>query len=116
MVVASLKRCPSGHIRANIEECHDAIEEDDASSNTPPRKVGIEDKLRHQQYKDIKIDMKDKIGLLKGWVGPRALTSKVGVPEGIWACSSGFKFVHMKYECSQVWCQSNIGRTMHDTV
>ena len=31
---APLKRCPSDHMRANIEECHDAIEEDDASSNT----------------------------------------------------------------------------------
>ena len=50
---ASLKRCTSGHMRANIEECHDAIEEDDASSNTPPREVGIEDKLRHKQDKDI---------------------------------------------------------------
>ena len=84
--VASLKRRPSGHMQANIEECHDAIEEDDASSNTPPRKVGIEDKLRHKQDRDIRIYMKDKIGLLKGRVGPQALTSKVGVLEGIWAC------------------------------
>ena len=51
--VASLKRRPSGHMRANIEECHDAIEKDDASSNTPPRRVGIEDKLRHKQDRDI---------------------------------------------------------------
>ena len=48
----SLKRSPSGHIWANIEECHDAIEEDSASSNTPPREVGIEDKLRHKQDRD----------------------------------------------------------------
>ena len=97
---ASLKRRPSGHMRANVEECHDAIEEDDASSNTPPRKVGIEDMLRHKHNRDISIDMKDKIGLLKGRVGPRALTSKVEVPEGIWSCGSGVKSVHMKYECS----------------
>ena len=58
--VASLKRRPSGHMQANIEECHDTIEEDDASSNTPPRNVGIEDKLRHKQDRDIRIDMKDK--------------------------------------------------------
>ena len=68
-------------MRANVEECHDAIEEDDASSNTPPRKVGIEDMLRHKHNRDISIDMKDKIGLLKGRVGPRALTSKVEVSE-----------------------------------
>ena len=48
----SLKRRPSGYMRANIEECHDAIEEDDASSNTP-HGVGIEDKLRHKQDRDI---------------------------------------------------------------
>ena len=41
-----------------------------------------------------------KIGLLKGRVRSRALTSKVGVPEGIWACGSGVKSIHMKYECS----------------
>ena len=98
--VASLKRRPFGHMQTNIEECHDAIEEDDASSNTPPRKVGIEDKLRHKQDRDIRIDMKDKIGLLKGRVGPQALTSKVEVLEGIWACGLGVKFVYMKYECS----------------
>ncbi|KAG7022404.1 hypothetical protein SDJN02_16135, partial [Cucurbita argyrosperma subsp. argyrosperma] len=97
---ASLKRRPSGHMRANAEECHDAIEEDDASSNTPPRKVGIEDMLRHKHNRDISIDMKDKIGLLKGRVGPRALTSKVEVSEGIWSCGSGVKSVHMKYEYS----------------
>ena len=49
----SLKRHPSGHMRANIEECHDAIEEDDAPSNTLPRKVGIEDKLRHNKTKTL---------------------------------------------------------------
>ena len=98
--VASLKKRPTGHMRANIEECHDANEEHDASSNTPPCKVGIEDMLRHKQDRDIRIDMKDKIGLLKGWVGPRALTSKVGVSEGIWACDSRVKSVHMKYKCS----------------
>ena len=38
---ASFKRHPSGDMRANIKECHDAIEEDDASSNTPPREVGL---------------------------------------------------------------------------
>ena len=98
--VVSLKRRPFGHMWANIEECHDAIKEDDASSNTPPRKVGIEDMLRHKQDRDVRIDMKGKIGLLKGWVGPRALTSKVGVSEGIWACGLGDKSIHMKYECS----------------
>ena len=46
---ASLKRRPFSHIRANIEECHDAIEEDDTSSNTPLYKVSIENKLRHKQ-------------------------------------------------------------------
>ena len=96
----SLKRRPSGRMRVNIEECHDAIEEDNTSSNTPPRKVGIEDKLRHKQDSDIRIDMKEKIGLFKGRVGPRTLTSKVKVSEGIWACSSRVKSVHMKYECS----------------
>ena len=55
--VASLKRHPSGHMRVNIEECHDAIEENDASS---PRKVDIEDMLRHNQDIDIRIDMKSK--------------------------------------------------------
>ena len=63
---ASLKRRSSGHMRANVEECHDAIEEDDASSNTPPRKVGIEDMLRHKQDRDIKIDMKGKDRLVGG--------------------------------------------------
>ena len=62
---ASLKRRPSGHMRANIEKCHDAIEEDDASSNPPPRKVGIEDMLRHKQDKDIRIDMKDNLPFCK---------------------------------------------------
>ena len=38
----------------NIEECHDAIEEDGASSNTPPHKMDIEDKLRHKQDRDIR--------------------------------------------------------------
>ena len=33
-----------------------------------------------------------------GWVGPRALTLKVGVLEEIWACDSRVKFVHRKYE------------------
>ena len=51
--LAPLKRRSSGHMRANIEECHDVIEEDDASSNTPPCEVGIEDKLRHKQDRDI---------------------------------------------------------------
>ena len=86
--------------REGLDECPDAIEEDDASSNTPPREVGIEDKLRHKQDRDIRIDMKGRIGLLKGRVGPRALTSKGGVSKGIWACDSGVKSVHMKYECS----------------
>ena len=64
--VVSLKRCPSDHMRANIDECHDAIEEDDASSNTPPRKVGIEDMLRHKQDRDIRRDMKGKDRLVEG--------------------------------------------------
>ena len=64
--VASLTRRPSGHVRANIEECHDAVEEDDASSNTPPRKVGIAEKLGLKQDKDIIIDMKDKDRLVEG--------------------------------------------------
>ena len=97
---ASLKRRPFGHMRPNVEECHDAIEEDDASSNTPPRKVGIEDMLRHKHNRDINIDMKNTIGFLKGRVRPRALTLKVGVSEGIKACGSEVKSVHMKYECS----------------
>ena len=35
-----------------LDKCHNATEEDGASSNTPHR-VGIEDKLRHKQDKDI---------------------------------------------------------------
>ena len=63
---ASLKRRPSGHMGANIEECHDAIEENDATSNTPPCKVGIEDKLRHKQDREFRIDMKGKDRLVEG--------------------------------------------------
>ena len=63
---ASTKRHPSGHMRADIEECHDAIEENDASSHILPRKVGIEDKLRHKQDRDIRIDIKDKDRLVEG--------------------------------------------------
>ena len=35
-----------------LDECHDATEENGASSNTP-HEVGIEDKLRHKQDRDI---------------------------------------------------------------
>ena len=44
----TLKRRPSGHARANIEERHDATEEDSASSNTPCN-LCIEEKTRHKQ-------------------------------------------------------------------
>ena len=35
-----------------LDECHDVIEEDSASSNKPHR-MGIEDKSRHKQDRDI---------------------------------------------------------------
>ncbi|KAG7025978.1 hypothetical protein SDJN02_12476, partial [Cucurbita argyrosperma subsp. argyrosperma] len=35
-----------------LDECHDATEENGASSNTP-NEVGIEDELRHKQDRDI---------------------------------------------------------------
>ena len=54
VMTSKVKRCPSDHMQANIEEYHDAIEDDSALSNTPPREVGIEDKLRHKQDRDIK--------------------------------------------------------------
>ena len=54
-----------------------------------------------------------KIGLLKGWVGPRALASKVGVSKQIWVCDFGVKSIHMKYENSpnlvliEYWTQNS---------
>ena len=48
---ATLKWRPS-QPREGLEECHDATEENGASSNTP-HKVGIEDKLKHKQDRDI---------------------------------------------------------------
>lgn len=48
---AILKWHPSGHTRAKIDKCHDATEEDGASSNTP-YKVDIEEKTRHKQDRD----------------------------------------------------------------
>ena len=38
--------------REGLDECHDATKENGASSNTP-HGVGIEDKLRHKQDRDI---------------------------------------------------------------
>ena len=52
--------------RKGLDECHDAIEEDNTSSNTPPHKVGIENKLKHKEDGDIKIDMKGKDRLVEG--------------------------------------------------
>ena len=54
--------------------------------------------LRHKQEEVNDIDMSVKDGLLKGWVAPCALTSKVGIPNRIWACGSRVKFVHIKYK------------------
>ena len=47
------------------------------------------------------VDMSVKYRLDKGQVGSRALTSKVGILKGIWACGYGVKSIHMKYECLQ---------------
>ena len=38
--------------REDLDECHDATEENSASSNTP-HKVGIENKLRHKQDRNM---------------------------------------------------------------
>ena len=45
-----------------------------------------------------------KIGWLKGRVGPRALTSKVEVPEEIWACNSRVKSVPYKIWMFNKFC------------
>ena len=52
--------------RKGLDECHDAIEEDNTSSNAPPHEVGIENKLRHKQDRDIIIDIKGKDRLVEG--------------------------------------------------
>ena len=43
----TLKRRSSGHMRTNIKECHDAIEEDGTSSNIPYN-VCTEEEMRHK--------------------------------------------------------------------
>ena len=48
---ATLKRCPFGHVWTNIEECHELIEEDGESSNTPYN-VCTEEEMRHKQDRD----------------------------------------------------------------
>ena len=48
---ATLKRHASRHAMANIEENHDAIEEDAASYNTPYN-VYIKEKTRYKQDRD----------------------------------------------------------------
>ena len=57
----------------------------------------IEAKLRHKQEGND-VDLRDKDRLDKGRLGPRTLTSKVGVLKGVWACGSRVKSVHMKDE------------------
>ena len=67
---ASLKRRPSGRMQANVEECHDEIEEDDASSNTP--RVCSQAKSRHTQGSKEREDMSVEDKLKEGWVGTRS--------------------------------------------
>ena len=47
------------------DECRDAIEEDNTSSNTP-NEVGIKAKLRHMQDRGNDVDMSVKYRLDKG--------------------------------------------------
>lgn len=51
------------------------------------------------------------MGLLKGWVGHRALTSKVGVPKEI----LGMRYL-FQVRRSKIWRHSNIKRMLHDTL
>ena len=81
-----------------LDECYDATKENDASPNTS-RKVDIEDKSRHKQDRDTEETRVAKIDLLKAWIGSWALTSKVGVSEGIEHVVLEVKSIYMKYEC-----------------
>ena len=84
----------------SLDKFHDVTKEDGISSNTP-HTVGIKEKSRHRQDKGNKWTTVAKISLLKGWLRPQVVTSKVKVLKGTWACGFGFESVHMKYECSQ---------------
>ena len=71
----TLKLHPFVHVRAKIEKCHDKIEEDNTSSNTP--RVWIQAKLRHMQGSRERGDTSVEDRLEKSRVAPRTITLEV---------------------------------------
>ena len=60
-------------MRVKIEKCHNAIEENGASTNKP--RVYIEDKSRHMQSSRERDDMSVENKFKESWVGPQAKMS-----------------------------------------